>query len=666
MKQLMYKATVFSAVLMLTACGGSSGYDFSGDGVESEAVEPQRGPVFDPAAGLLPTTNNVFFADSTDGTLNIPNRSNNPIIPQLNTLDGFSTSNPIIANFGVGIDPSSLVIGESVRVFEVLINPDDGGVVVGVTRELTSAELVPAVIGDGKTLAIVPRAPLKESTSYAVVLTKGIADTEGEPSQSSSSYILAKGATPLTGDFAALEPIRKIVSSLEAETSNAAAAPTLETTDIVLSWTFTTQSITPVLNSVATSAKAEAMTVVNSGKTTKDINPALAGLADIYIGTLEVPYYLEQPTATNPTAAVTGSWKGMGGSNLTRFNPDPVNNGNLTIPVMMTVPKTPAATASGHPVVIYQHGITRNRTDVIGLGDAMAQAGFAVVAIDLPLHGAPKTLENGDPNGFHASNTLFMETEPSFDLDLLNNTTGAPGPDGMIDSSGASFINLQSVLTSRDNIRQGVSNLLTLRRSLANVALVDSNKVGFIAHSLGGLVGTTYLGVETMVTPSSLVTTGGSFSTVLQDSASFGPRIQAGLDAAGVVGAEAQAAYFQAGQSIIDSTDPVNFAQAAAAKHPIHMIEIVGDGASNLPDQTVPNSATETLAALMGATSVSATSMDTTVPSARIVRFIKGTHSSILDPSAGLDVTTEIQSQLATYQATNGTTILISDPNVIK
>jgi len=59
-----------------------------------------------------------------------------------------------------------------------------------------------------------------------------------------------------------------------------------------------------------------------------------------------------------------------------------------------------------------------------------------------------------------------VDIERTFDLDVVNNTTLAPGPDGLIDPSGASFINLTSLLTSRDNTRQGVADLITLARSL--------------------------------------------------------------------------------------------------------------------------------------------------------------------------------------------------------
>ena len=49
--------------------------------------------------------------------------------------------------------------------------------------------------------------------------------------------------------------------------------------------------------------------------------------------------------------------------------------------------------------------------------------------------------------------------ERTFDVDLINNATGAAGADGVVDATGTHFINLQSLLTSRDNLRQAETDL---------------------------------------------------------------------------------------------------------------------------------------------------------------------------------------------------------------
>ena len=66
------------------------------------------------------------------------------------------------------------------------------------------------------TLALLPNAPLKESTSYMVVLTNQIKGTDGYKLKVRVSYIIAKSQVPLTGgDLRALEPIRLLVNNME-------------------------------------------------------------------------------------------------------------------------------------------------------------------------------------------------------------------------------------------------------------------------------------------------------------------------------------------------------------------------------------------------------------------------------------------------------------------
>ena len=120
--------------------------------------------------------------------------------------------------------------------------------------------------------------------------------------------------------------------------------------------------------------------------------------------------------------------------------------------------------ANGWPVVIFEHGITRNRTDALAIASSFAAAGWAVAAVDLPMHGVTDTT-----NPFYQA-----PNEQTFNLDLIVNASGATGPDGIIDPTGTSFINLPYPLASRDNLRQGVVNLLALTRALPTLDL-DAN-----------------------------------------------------------------------------------------------------------------------------------------------------------------------------------------------
>jgi predicted dienelactone hydrolase len=77
----------------------------------------------------------------------------------------------------------------------------------------------------------------------------------------------------------------------------------------------------------------------------------------------------------------------VGEPNLTVLNPLPAKvSDESIIPLLVSIPKAPKP-APGWPMVFFQHGITRNRTHMLAVADGLANAGFAVVAMDPPLDG---------------------------------------------------------------------------------------------------------------------------------------------------------------------------------------------------------------------------------------------------------------------------------------
>jgi len=383
----------------------------------------------------------------------------------------------------------------------------------------------------------------------------------------------------------------------------------------------------------------------------------LPGFSDIYAGGLAIPYYLhkDQP--------LSGYWQTANDGAVTRYHPLPTATATLQIPVLMTVPNAKSGwskPANGWPVVIFQHGITKDRTNLLALADALSFAGYAAVAIDLPLHGVTNPM-----------NPFYMKgMERTFDLDVVNNQTSAADPDGVIDASGAHFINLNSLLTSRDNVREAAQDL---RQLTATLPLVDLNSDGnpdlnaesiyFVGHSLGAITGATFLGIEDKIASATLGMGGGGIAKLLDGSAAFGPIIAAGLASAGVIkDTPAYENFMDAAQTVIDAGDPINYATAAARLHPIHLIEVVGGANSaSLPDQVVPNSVenaplagTEPLARVMSLPSASRSAWNDQGVRA-IVRFNQGDHGTLLQPNAAtLGVTAEMQGQMIRFLQTEG------------
>ena len=483
----------------------------------------------------------------------------------------------------------------------------------------------------------------------------------------------------------------------------------LAETDVVLTWSFTTQSITNTLERLQANAAATQVAARNTGATLATFNPALPPIANVYFGTASLPYYLGVGDSPASAAPLTQFWladatrpdtsksflgrvpcgafvtAGTGLSapvSTTGCFPDPVKRTDVTVPVIITLPNANSGRtmpANGWPVVIFQHGITGNRSLALALAPALSLAGFAVVSIDLPLHGVP------DSSPLHINGV----NERTFNLDLVNNTTSAPGPDGVADPSGTHFINLSSLITSRDNVRQAVSDLIVMSKSVGGTILVstggapdgnklDGSQIRLVGHSLGGIVGGTLLGVNTEIGAATLAMPGGGIAKLLDASVAFGPRISAGLAASGLIeGSDDYETFQRFAQTLLDSGDPINYAAAASAKHPIHMIEVVGSDTSPA-DQVVPNDApagpatasndkvtitgflsgTDPLFQTMGLTPQVFTGTANVLLGAaarsNVVQFTTGDHGSILSPTASAAATTEMQRETASFLASNG------------
>lgn len=707
---------VLAATVLIAGCSGSGHGTVgttdltSGNGNPggSTPVTPAPGTaaLFQPLQGILPYPTDLYFNGSTDGTLNIqPANALQPNQSQINTLDGFSTTAVIRARFGGALNPASF---SPASVVVVQVGIDN-------TTKATTSVVKPLVFGTDYTvglatdaqvgatiLEIRPTHPLVPSTGttnngYLVILTNGITDTTGSATTADTNYASIKAALPTCNAIA--DTSMNGICKLTGAHLQIASALGINPANVVLTFSFSTQSISDSLAVLNATTTGQAIAVNPTGLTTAQASPLLKGHANIYAGTLTIPYYLSR------TAPLTGFWQGgpspLDASShfLTRFNPKPVATEMLKVPLLVTVPNTASVghgvkPAGGWPVVVFEHGITRNRTDMLAVADSFADAGFVVVAIDLPLHGLT------DPtNPFYASgaNPLYTgmslpttgSIERTFDLDVQNNTTGAPGPDGKIDSSGSSFINLTNVITSRDNLRESAADLITLVRSLPNLNLdtdpagdINAANAHYVGHSLGAIIGTTYLGVTspTEVTTATLAMPGGQITQLLIDSPTFGPRINAGVGAQGLQpGTTLYAQFFRDAQTLIDSGDPINYVATAATNHPLHVLQVVGGG-SVLPDQVIPNSATQRLLTAGGLTRIlaptSAGPMFNTTGSPpgyrAYVNFLVGDHGSIIDPTASAAGTHEMQMEAVFFAlglpgaAAPGTVINVGNPAVLQ
>ena len=702
--RLKYLIITIISIVVLQACSSSSNAPRA---VETgPATNPGGDPVtavitaiFNPSGGELPFPTNLVLSGTTDLTLNVPVADptdySDPAVA-LNALDGFSTVAPWATSFSADIAPASVTPGQSVRVFQVTLTGPGGGV-TGIVAEL-QAGIDFVAVPSGSSVVILPLKALKQSSSYMAVITNGITDNAGNIATPDQTYFIAKRTSPLVDGSGnstdplldnataqALEPLRQLTNSQEFAASSMGINPD----DIVVSWVMTTQSITPVLQAAYAVSGPGASMLFPTPYNTSAPPIGGAGLADIYVGVQSSPYYLSAPSAENPTAPLNSFWKAAPGAyvppfnqfgldptstNLTIANPFPVATGVETYPVIMTIPNANSGHTkpeSGWPIVVFQHGITRNRTDMLAIADTMASVGYAVIAQDLALHGVTDTT---NPFYVGGDNPLAaLARERTFDLDFVDNATGTAGSDGIIDGSATHFINLANLLVSRDNVRQGVADLFTLTDTIPFMDYTgdglpdfDGSRVAFVSQSLGSITGTMYLALEENVTTGVLSVGGGGIAKLLDGSPAFGPRIRAGLQAAGLTpGTALYEQFMTITQTVIDAGDPINYAPLTAANNNILFHEVLGDQVITNTVPGAPLSGTEPIIAAMGLPAISSTTANPEGLDG-VVRFTAGDHGSLLDPTASFAATVEMQSQMASMVVTAGTTVVVTDTSVVQ
>jgi hypothetical protein len=651
-----------------------------------------------PGQVAAPFPFNPLFLGTGDFTLNIPvdgdpNDFSNPLVA-MNALDGFSTTEKWITTFSSfpnKIDKASVATGQSVRMFEVSTVFGTIVIVSGVVRELTPGVDYFATLATDEVLAIFPLKPLSELTTYMAVVTNDINDTAGNDATPSQFYHLTKAQTPWvdesgesTSPFfddataASLESARQMTFSMEA----AAASVGIPKEDIILSWTVQTQSITPVTKNLRSIARPAPTEFLNTGMSTAAVGGA--GAASLYIGVITLPYYLGVHPAENPVAPLTDFFRAAPGAYVPPFdalgldptstfvtvaNPFPVKTSDQTVPVLLTVPLGIEKPAAGWPVVIFGHGLGGNRANLLAAADTLAAVGYAVIGIDTPLHGV--TPQDAALAPIYVENTPWADiaNERTFDVDYLDNVTGAPGPDGIVDPSGAHMFNFTSMLTSRDNGRQGEVDLSVLAVTIPTMDIdgdslpdLDASTIKYASISMGSILGTPFVATEPMVTSAFLSVPAGGLARALEASEAYGPRIRAGLASLGVLPGTAEFELFlTALQTVVDAMDPINWSAEAARLRNIVLHEVVGDVV--LPNfvPTAPLSGTEPMIDAMGLMPYSTTQAN---PEGLDVvgRFLPpATHGSLLSPASSPAATVEMQKQMASFIVSLGTLVLVEN-----
>ncbi len=467
MRKLYPVALVLASVpLMMGGCFSSSSRDIAGQQPPPSPPALTFKALFQPLSGVFPYPNDFFFQGSTDGTLNQTITAFNPFVADVNKLDGFSVFAEITARFSTTIDAISIIGGVNVHLLEVIIDPVTTATIGVIGLALPGVDYqarVAALIDDpGTVLELKPLRPLNPKSGYLLIVTNGIQSAAGDSAVADDVYQGLKDA--IAAGITLPDPQEEGVKQLiGAHLAIAQAALGIDPADVVVTASFQTQSTRDTLDVVEAAAMPSTSVIglfLGSSAALLPVGSGSPGAADIFAGTVDLPYYLEEPVATDLPPVVAdkvlfGSWEGgpspldPTSTHLTRFNPVPVVKSMVSVPMFISVPDTdPLAVsgcmkpATGWPTVLYQHGVTTDRTTILAFADALAFACFAIIAIDHPLHGLDPT------HPLYADGNLAYggaAMERHFNVDFLDNATFAFVPDGIVDPSGVHYLNTRAL-----------------------------------------------------------------------------------------------------------------------------------------------------------------------------------------------------------------------------
>lgn len=645
MNKLLLSFAIASA-LGLAGCGGESLDEIKDDTQTGGEVQiPLSRVVYDPANGVLSPPNDLLLQGTTDGTLFMPGEKNaagahvdapNYADPStaLGALDGWSTQNPftIALNFtsGVTLDATSVQQAGSVYLVETLMgdpaSPDEDcravprGAACKAVGSLTY-NVDYTTRASGNSIAVIPLKPLKPATTYILVFTSALKDSEGRSVAPSSTYELVKQdiTTKPLGTAAQLA-LQGVINSFE----NAVSAESINKADIIYTAAITTQSTAPVFATIkqlmAPSPPSVAISdtgavvsdVLFPGQTVADslADPRfIFKLAKLYTGTINLPYYLGAATAENPTAPLSTRWTARCDSgaiiasltdaqktaleagitdpaqagndafcnaassgalrdfgldkqrHLTKFNVIPKVNSTQTLAVQVTVPDEVRGAA---------------------LGLAKPAAGWPVVILQ---HGITSKKED------MLAITGALSARGFATIAIDHPLHGSRGFGALNASNGNAtvYMNLSNLLVTRDNLRQSIADMLGLRLGMNfnnQPGLLNTQDVQFLGHSLGAISGTSMVALANSTTgnaqldalykiqSATLAMPGGAVANFLLESASFGPTIKASvLLGAGGTTAAAYTEFATTNSCGTGQTAPYaacfnSFVQALAASNP--------------------------------------------------------------------------------------------------
>jgi hypothetical protein len=560
-------------------------------------------------------------------------------------LDGFSTTAPLLAPTNDLIEAGT-VTSASYRLYD-LTNPAAPALVPSSSYmiepvEFTSSGLSPVVVSQpvGATAADATSPfrtrPLKQDTSYAVVITTGVKDKTGAPlGRGTVGSILlfdnplvdATGKSQLVGvdnaTAGALEVMRQRLLPLRS-----GATPLVQKADIAMAYTFKTQSITgAAVNLAALPYTTPAATGLPSAVTS--LTPAAAFAKDgvnAAIPSSNIAEVLEADITTfNLLDPVTGAF----------HTGAPVPE---TIHVLIAVPtaanpNVPACAGAMAPfgkcapMMVFRHGLGRGRADMLLVADTFAGKGMVTVAIDAAKHGDRAYCSVGGPAQQCIVGTC--QAVPGFGTQGDSSTPGRCTTAGGTNGDGsparnpvaggtcpggpftcgipvfsANYLISANFFRTRDTFRQDIIDQSQLIRATAfaptaapptghtlfdhmvlNGLVIDPAAVSYSGQSLGAIQGALNVAANPRIHRAVLNVGGGTLVDIFTTSPAFSTGINKLLAAMGISPGTAKYLQFlSVAKLVLDPADPINFAGHLTANTLPNLLPPLGGN----PDGSVP------------------------------------------------------------------------------
>jgi len=238
---------------------------------------------------------------------------------------------------------------------------------------------------------------------------------------------------------------------------------------------------------------------------------------------------------------------------------------------VLTIPED-VADPGNIPVVLFGHGINTSAELAYGVANFLADAGYAVFAIDLPYHGM-RSVCTSDAQCAGWGSSCRGDGQCINDDNSLGRVRKSPnlfsgGPQVAI-TTGTHFFEIDDIIATRDHFSQALLDQMQALRILQNADWVTltgyglkTDQVSYLGISLGSILGASLSPIEPDIQNFAFNVGGADVARLLQNSTALSLVLADFLRQYDVEETDlAYTAYTYFARWMLDVIDPINFVQ---------------------------------------------------------------------------------------------------------